>query len=111
MSRFKKPLLALAVLLNLCICQGLLTDGAVAGTNERISPLLNTAAHAAAGSNLATSAKASGAFEPLPEDEFFVSAKQSPRISVRNSVIVPLLFTIILVPKVSSYLSKSVLII
>ena len=107
MSRLNNKLIALAVLVSL----EFLSPGFF--TNEHAIPTLNAAAHARAGAvTLASPAETDDGFfvgnygEPAG---FFLTAEENVEISFRRFVIIPPFFRIILSPKVSRYISKSVL--
>jgi hypothetical protein len=110
MSRFKKTAWALAVLFSLeFLSLGLFINGTFSWTNQYVPHLLKAASHTNASVvKLDSPAKSDGRFvlqsyvEPI--------AKENGGISPRSLVISPLFRRIILAPKVSRYISKSVLI-
>jgi hypothetical protein len=118
MSRIKKTPLALAVLFALeFLSLGLFANGTFFWTNQYAPPLLKVASHAdASAGKLGSAAKTDGGFifessgEPIPSLGVFLTAKENVGISHRSFVVSPLFFKIILAPKVSRYISKSVLI-
>jgi hypothetical protein len=117
MTRVKKKLAALTVLFGLeFLSLGLFTNGTFSRTNQYVSPLLKAASQTDASSaKLSSPAKTHDGFvlnsygEPAPRSGIFLTAKERPGISVRSFVVNPLFFRSILAPKVSRYISKSVL--
>jgi hypothetical protein len=117
MSRVKKKLTALAVLFSLGFLPlGLLTNGTFSWTHPYISPSLKVASHTdARGVKLDFPAKTDGGLvlhsyvEPTPHSGVFLTAKELVGVSRRSFVVSSLFFRIILAPKVSRYISKSVL--
>jgi hypothetical protein len=118
MSRVKKTALALSVLFSLeFLFLGLFPNGTFASTNQYVPPPLKAALHTEAGAvKLDSAAKTDVGFvlerygEPIPSSGVFLTAKENVGISHRSFVVSPLFFKIILAPKVSRYISKSVLI-
>ena len=118
MSRLKNKLAALSVLFSLeflSLC--LFTNGTFSWTRQYVPPLLKEALHTDASAvKLDSPAKTDGGFilessgEPIPSSGVFLTAKENVGISHRSFVVSPLFFQIILAPKVSRYISKSVLI-
>jgi len=115
MSRVKKKLAALAVLFTLeFLSLGLCTNGSFSFSNQYILVATQTDATTV---KLASPAKAktddvfvSGSNgEPTSRSGAFLTAKESLEISARSFVASPLFCRIILAPKVSRYISKSVL--
>ncbi|HSE86397.1 MAG TPA: hypothetical protein VLJ79_09270 [Candidatus Binatia bacterium] len=113
MSRVKKTALALSVLFSLeFLFLGLFADGTFSWTNQYVSPRLHTDA---GGVKLDSPTKTDGGFvlerdgELTPRSGGFLAAKENVGISFRSFVVSPLFFRITLVPKVSRYISKSVL--
>jgi hypothetical protein len=117
MSRVKKKLSALAVLVSLeFLFLGVFTNGTFSWANQYLPPLLKGALHTdASAAKLDSPAKTDGRFvfessgEPTSPSGVFLTAKENVGISLRSFVVSPLFFRIILAPKVSRYLSKSVL--
>ena len=118
MSHVKKTALALSVLFSLeFLFLGLFPNGTFCWTKQYVPPLLKAASHTdASAGKLASAAKTDGGFilessgEPIPSSGVFLTAKENVGISHRRFVVCPLFFKITLAPKVSRYLSKSVLI-
>ena len=118
MSRVQKTAVALSVLFSLeFFFLGLFPNGTFAWTNQYVPPLLKAASHTDASAvKLDSAAKTDGGFilegsgEPIPSLGVFLTAKENVGISHRSFVVSPLFFKIILAPKVSRYISKSVLI-
>jgi len=117
MSRVKKTALALSVLFSLeFLCLGLFTNGTFSWTNQYVTPLLKAAAHTDARAvRLDSPAKTDGRFvlerysESTPRSGSFLTAKENTEVPLRSFVIARLFFRIILAPKVSRYIFKSVL--
>jgi hypothetical protein len=113
MSRVKKNFVALTVLFSLeFFSLGLFTNRIFSWTNQYVP----VAAHTDAGAlKLVSPAKTDGGFilksygEPTPQSEAFLTATQKPGISIRSLVVSRLFLRIIFAPKVSRYISKSVL--
>ena len=113
----KKQLSALSVLFSLeFLSLGFLANGIFPWSTQQVLPLLKAAAHADAGAvTLDSLAKPDGClvFESSCKPTFpsgvFLTAKETVGISLRNFVVSPLFFGYILAPKVSRYISKSVL--
>ena len=118
MSRVKKKLAALAVLFSLeFLFLGLFTNGTFSWTRQYIPPLLKEALHTDAGVvKLDSPAQTDGGFvferygELTPRSGEFLAAKETAEVFLQSFIVVPLSFRFILAPKVSRYLSKSVLI-
>jgi hypothetical protein len=117
MSRVKKQLVALAALFSLeFLSLGLLTNGTFSWIHQYVPPLLKEAPHADARAvSLDSPANTQGNLirqsygEPAPQPGVFLSAKEHIGASLRSSVVNPLFLRIIFAPKVSRYISKSVL--
>lgn len=117
MSRVKKKVAGLAVLVGLeFLFLGLFTNGTFSWTNQYVPPLLKAAAHTDARAvRLDSPVKTDGRFvlerytEPTPRSGSFLTAKENTEVPLRSFVIVRLFFRIILAPKVSRYIFKSVL--
>jgi hypothetical protein len=112
MSRVKKQLAALAVLFSIEVLSlGVLISGTFGWSNQHLPAAAQTDAGAI---KLTSAAKTAGGFvfgrygEPTPPSGIFLTAKETPGISVRSLVVSPLFFRIISAPKVSRYISKSV---
>lgn len=118
MSRVKKTALALSVLFSLeFLSLSLFTNGTFSWTNQYVTPLLKAAAHTDARAvRLDSPAKTDGRFvlerysESTPRSGSFLTAKENTEVFLQSFIVVPLSFRFILAPKVSRYLSKSVLI-
>jgi hypothetical protein len=118
MSRVKKKLAALAVLFSLeFLFLGLFTNGTFSWTRQYIPPLLKETLHTDAGVvKLDSPAQTDGGFvlerygELTPRSGEFLAAKETAEVFLQSFIVVPLSFRFILAPKVSRYLSKSVLI-
>jgi hypothetical protein len=118
MSHVKKTALALSALFSLeFVFLGLFPNGTFSWTKQYVPPLLKAASHTdASAGKLASAAKSDGGFilessdEPIPSSGVFLTAKENVGISHRRFVVCPLFFKFTLAPKVSRYLSKSVLI-
>ena len=118
MSRVKKTALALSVLFSLeFLFLGLFPNGTFSWIKQYVPPLLKAASHTdASAGKLASAAKTDGGFihessgEPIPSSGVFLTAKEPAGVFLQSFIVVPLFFRIILAPKVSRYLSKSVLI-
>jgi hypothetical protein len=117
MSRVKTAL-ALSVLFSLeFLFLGLFPNGNFSWTNQYVPPLLKAASHTDADAvQLDSPAKTDGDSvlekygEPTPRSEGFLAAKETADVFLQSFIVVPLSFRFILAPKVSRYLSKSVLI-
>jgi hypothetical protein len=117
MSRVKKKIFALSVLLALEFMPlGFFTNGTFSWGTHYVPRRLNATWHAHANAaKLDSLAKPDGGFaldssgEPIPSSAVFLTAKENIGISHRGFFVSPLLFKIILAPKVSRYISKSVL--
>jgi hypothetical protein len=118
MSRVKKKLVALSALFALeFLSLGFFTNGTFSWGTYYVPRRLKATLYAhARAAKLDSPAKADGGFalessgEPTPSSEVFLTAKENVGISHRSFVVSPLFFQIILAPKVSRYISKSVLI-
>jgi hypothetical protein len=118
MSHVKKQLVALAVLFSLeFLSLGLFTHGTFSWTDQYVPPLLKAASHTDASAvKLDSPAKTDGGFvletygELTPRSGGLLTAKGNAEVFLQRFSVVPLSFRIILAPKVSRYLSKSVLI-
>jgi hypothetical protein len=118
MSRVKKKLVALSALFALeFLSLGFFTNGTFSWGTHYVPRLLKATLYAhARAAKLDSPAKADGGFvlessgEPIPSSGVFLTAKENVGISHRSFVVSPLFFQIILAPKVSRYISKSVLI-
>jgi hypothetical protein len=118
MSRVKKKLVALSALFALeFLSLGFFTNGTFSWATHYVPRLLKATLYAhARAAKLDSPAKADGGFvlessgEPTPSSGVFLTAKENVGISHRSFVVSPLFFKIILAPKVSRYISKSVLI-
>jgi len=111
MSRVKKKLAALAVLFTLeFLSLGLRTNGSFSWSNRNILAATQTDATTV---KLGSPAKTDDVFgsngEPTSRSGAFLTAKESLEISARSFVASPFFCRIILAPKVSRYISKSVL--
>jgi hypothetical protein len=117
MSRVKQQLSALSVLFSLeFLSLGFFANGTFSWSTQHVPPLLKAASHAHARAvKLDSPAKPDGRFvfessgEPTSPSGVFLTAKENVGISLRSFVVSPLFFRIILAPKVSRYISKSVL--
>ena len=118
MSRVKKTALGLSVLFSLeFLFLGLFPNRTFAWTNQYVPPPLKAASHTYAGIvKLNSPAKTDGASvlesygEVTPRSGGFLAAKETAEVFLQSFIAVPLSFRFILAPKVSRYLSKSVLI-
>jgi hypothetical protein len=119
MSRVKKTALVLAVLFSLeFLSLGLFTKGTFSWTDQYVPPLLKATSHAhPRAAKLDSPAKPDSRFvlessgEPIPPSGVFLTAKENVGgISHRRFVVSPFFLKSILAPKVSRYISKSVLI-
>ena len=113
MSRVKKKLTALAVLFTLeFLSLGLCTNGSFSWSNRYILAATQTYATTV---KLGSPAKTDDGFvfgsygESTPSSGIFLTAKESLEISARSFFARPFFYRIILAPKVSRYISKSVL--
>lgn len=116
MPRVKKKLSALSVLFSLgFLSQGFFTYGTFSWTAQHVPPLLNASPTDAGVVKLYSAAKAGGGIdltaydEPMPRSGNFLTAREIGEASVISFIIVPFRFRIIFAPKVSRYISKSVL--
>jgi hypothetical protein len=117
MSRVKKQLSGLSVLFGLeFLSLVFLTNRAFSWSTQHVSPLLKAASHAHTRTIKSYSSariddrlvlESDG--EPKPSPEVFLTAKENFGISLRSLVLSSLYCRTILVPKVSRYISKSVL--
>jgi hypothetical protein len=111
----KKEFTALAALFSFeFLFLGLFTNATFAWTNRHIPLLLKAAEHAGDGAVKLESRAKTDVFvedysEPTPRFGVFLAAKETVGIHLRNSGVSPLFFKITLAPKVSRYISKSVL--
>ena len=118
MSRVKKKLVALSALFALeFLSLGFFTNGTFSWATHYVPRLLKATLYAhGRAAKLDSPARADGAFvlessgEPIPSSGVFLTTKENVGISHRSFVVSPLFFQIILAPKVSRYISKSVLI-
>ena len=118
MSRVKKTALSLSVLFSLgFLSLGLFTNRTLSWTSQYVPPLLKEALHTDASAvKLASPAKTDAGFvlerygELTPRSGGFLAAKETAEVFLQSFIVVPLSFRFILAPKVSRYLSKSVLI-
>ena len=113
MSRVKKKLAALTVLFTLeFLSLGLCTNGSFSGSNQYILAATQTDATTV---KLGSPAKTDDVFVsgsyggPTPRSGIFLTAKESLEVSARSFFVSPFFCRIILAPKVSRYISKSVL--
>jgi hypothetical protein len=118
MSRVKKTALALSAWFSLeVLFLGLFPNGTFAWTNQYVPPLSKAASRTYAGVvKLVSPAKTDGASvvesygEVTPPSGGFLAANETAEVFLQSFIVVPLSFRFILAPKVSRYLSKSVLI-
>ena len=118
MSRVTKKLAALAVLFSLeFLSLGLFANGTSFWADQYIPRLLKAVSHTDARTvALGSRTKTDGGLvlgsygEPTPESRVFSTATAKPGISIRSFVVSPLFLRITLAPKVSRFISKSVLI-
>ena len=116
MSRVKKKLSVLSVLFSLeFLSLGFFTNGTFPWSTH-VPPLVKAASHTHARAvKLDSPAKTDGRFalerysEHTPRSGVFLTTKENAGVSFRRSMVVPLFFRIILAPKVSRYIFKSVL--
>ena len=116
MSRVKKKLSVLSVLLSLeFLSLGVFINGTFSSSNQQPPPSLKAASHMDGKAvKLYSPAKTEGRFvekygELTPRSGDFLTAKKNAGVSLRSFIVVPLFFSINLAPKVSRYISKSVL--
>ena len=117
MSRVKKTALSLSVLVSLgFLSLGLFTNRPLSWTSQYVPPLLNAASNIDARTvKLDSPSKADGRFviesygETIPPSGAFLAAKETVGISLRRFFVSALFLRTIFAPKVSRYLSKSVL--
>ena len=117
MSRAKKTLFVLSALFSLeFLSLGFFTNGIFSWTVRHVPPLLKAAPYTHDSAvKLDSPAKSDSRFvleryaELTPDSAGFLTANENAEFSLRNLRVVPLRFRIILAPKVSRYISKSVL--
>ena len=117
MSPVKKKLSVLSVLFSLeFLSLGFFTNGTFSWSTHYVPPLLKTASHTHARAvKLDSPAKTDGRFvlerysEPTPRSGVFLTARENAKVSLQSFVVGPFFFRMILAPKVSRYISKSVL--
>jgi hypothetical protein len=117
MSRAKKILLAALVLSSLeFLSRDLFTDGIFSRAAQPFPALLNTGSHGGAGAaKLDFPATPAGRFvlevygEPTPRSGGFLTAKETAGVSRPSVTLVAHFFRMIFAPKVSLYISNSVL--
>jgi len=117
MSRLKKTLFVGSVLLSLeFLSLGFFITRTFAWTNQHVPPLLTAVPPVDAGPvRLDSPAKTDGSFvlekdgEITPRSGGFLTTIEPAQVFLRSLVVVPFFFRIILTPKVSRYISKSVL--
>ena len=117
MSRAKKTLFVLSALVSLeFLPLAFLTNGLFFWTARHVPPPLNAASHIHARAIKLNSlvkidlASVLGRYgEPTPQSEGFVTARGNHEASRRSAIVAPLFVKVILAPKVSRYISKSVL--
>lgn len=118
MSRVKNTALALSAWFSLeVLFLGLFPNGTFAWTSPYVPPLLKAALYTDAGVvKLVSPAQTDGApvlesyGEVTPGSGSFLAANETAEVFLQSFIVVPLSFRFILAPKVSRYLSKSVLI-
>jgi hypothetical protein len=118
MSRLKNKLAALSVLVSLeFLSLGLFTNGTFSWTRQYVPPLLKEALHTDASAvKLDSPATTKGGFilessgVVTPGSGGFLAANETAEVFLQSFIVVPLSVRFILAPKVSRYLSKSVLI-
>ena len=117
MSRVQKTAVALAVLFSLeFLSLGFFTNGTFSRGIHYVPPLLKAISHAhARAAKLDSLVKPDSRFvlessgKPIPLSGGFLAAKEPAEVFLQSFIVVPLFFRIILAPKMSRYLSKSVL--
>jgi hypothetical protein len=117
MSRAKKTLFVLSALFSLeFLSLGFFTNGIFSWTARHVPPMLKAARHSPDSAvKLDSPAKTDSRFvleryaEQTPRSAGCLTANENTEFSPRNLRVVPLRFRIILAPKVSRYISKSVL--
>jgi hypothetical protein len=117
MRRLKKKLSILSVLLSLeFLSLGLVTNDTISWSPQHFTPLLQAAAHAPARLvGLDCSAKTDeslvfdGDEESKPRSEMFSTTIEPAQVFLRRVIAAPLFSRTIFTPKVSRYISKSVL--
>lgn len=118
MSRMKKRLFALSVLLGVeFLSLGFFTTGTFSRGTHYVPPLLTATSHAhARAAKLDSLARPDSHFvlessgEPIPSSGVFLTTKENGGISYRSSAVSSFFLKSILAPKVSRYISNSVLI-
>jgi len=116
-SRVKKKLSALSVLFSLeFLSLGFLTNGTFSWSTQHVPPLLKAASHAHARAvKLDSPAETDGGFvlesdgESKARSATFLTTNDPAQVFLRSFVVVRLFSRIILAPKVSRYIFKSVL--
>ena|SRR5713226_9597756 len=117
MSRVKKTLFLGSVLLSLeFLSLGFFINRTFAWTNQHVPPLLTAIPLVDASPvRIHAPAKTDGSFvlekdgEIMPRSGGFLTTLEPAQVFSRSLVVVPFSFRIILTPKVSRYISKSVL--
>jgi hypothetical protein len=117
MSHVKKKLSVLSVLFGLeFLSVGFFTNGTFSWITHPVPPLPKAVSHAHARAvKLDSPAETDGRFvlesdgEPKPRSATFLTTNDPAQVFLRSFVVVPFFFRIILTPKVSRYISKSVL--
>jgi hypothetical protein len=117
MSRVKQKLSVLSVLFSVeFLSLGVFTIGTFSWSTQHVPPLLEAASHAHARAvKLDSPPETDGRFvlesdgEPKAPSATFLTTNDPAQVFLRSFVVVPLFFRIILTPKVSRYISKSVL--
>ena len=116
MSRLKEKLVALAVVFSVgFLSLGFFANRAFSRAAEHVLSPLNTSHANLSAIKLASLAKTAGCFvlkeydELTPRSGNFLTAKETAQFSLRRYTVVPFRFRIILAPRVSRYISKSVL--
>ena len=118
MSRVKQTALALSVLFSLeFLFLGLCPNRTFVWTKQSVPPPLKAASHTDAGVvKFDSPARTDGASvlesygEVSPRSGGFLAATEIAEVFLQSFIVVPLSFRFIVAPKVSRYLSKSVLI-
>ena len=115
MSRVKKKLSVLSVLLSLEFLSLGVINGSFSWSNQHLPPSLNAASYMdGKAAKLDSPPKIEGRFverygELTPRSGDFLTAQKNAGVSHRSFIVVPLFFRINLAPKVSRYIFKSVL--
>jgi hypothetical protein len=117
MSRVKKTLFLGSVLLSLeFLSLGFFINWTFAWSNQHVPPLLTAIPLVdASPARLDSPAKTDGSFvlekdgEMTPRSGGFLTTLEAAQVFSRSLVVVPFSFRIVLTPKVSRYISKSVL--